>query len=144
MASRSTRHALTCIGLTHGIADSIERSYKSPPKTVKSHVDRIRARCHECFDLWPDKLTRAEIDAIEARMTALEETIVNGKADVSVMTSVALALLVELHEVVGAKKRLAIDRLISACQQMHRYYDRRLDKFAAYELADRAVGRLEH
>ncbi len=142
MASRSTRHALTCIGLAHGIADSIEQSYPDPPRTVRAHVDRIRSRCMDCFALWPDPLERRELNAISGRMEALEHTIIDGRTDVAVMTSVALALLSDLHDVVRPGKRSAIAHLLSACQQTHRYYDRRLDKWAAYDAARDAVANI--
>lgn len=140
MASKNVRHALTIIGLAHGLADSIEQSYSDgAPKTVRSMTDSVRARCHECFNLWPDKLDKREIKRINDRMNVLDIVVREAHGSAAAYTSMALALLSDLHDVVGTRKRQAISRLLSVCQRLHRYYDRRLDRWQDYDAARDAV-----
>jgi len=143
MASKTTRHALTVIGLAHGVADSIEASYRQPPKTVAGHISKIRQRCQECFKVWPDELEGREVKKINDRMKVLDDIMSENHAPVTVLTSLALALLDDLESMVPEHKRPPVSRLLIACRQVHRYYDRHLDKWEHYDMAVHAVNALE-
>mgnify|MGYP001071289091 CR=1 FL=1 len=146
MASKAVRHAYTTIGLAMGLADRLAEMYQDQPnnKTMMKYVERIRTRTEVCFNLWPDKITPKEKKRIEARMQVLEDiAVADRQHDATVLTSLILALLSDLHKAVTPAKKQAIDSLLSAYKRVHHYYDRRLDKWSAYDLANYAINKME-
>ncbi|MFW5957773.1 MAG: hypothetical protein ACOCQ0_01330 [Desulfosalsimonas sp.] len=145
MASRATRRALAVISLARAIADSIEESYKNEKnnKTAMNFVKKIRDRCQKCFALWPDQLSDTEIKRIHKHMEETENLTENNQAKITMMTSLVLALLDDLRRKTNPDKHHAIDKLISVYRQVHRHYDRRLDKWEDYEAAAQTADKLE-
>jgi len=146
MASKNIRHAYTVIGLAHGIADNLELAHKGRPrnKTVINFVRQTRERCQDCFNLWPDRITPEEKAKIEARMQVIEDiATTDNKHDVSVLTSLALGLLNDLHDqMTKPKKQETLNRLMTTYNRMHRHWDRHLDKWTAYDLANHAIKKI--
>lgn len=145
MASKATRKALLALGIAHGVTDSIEASYREAgrqSKTVDQMLERIRYTCQRGFNLWPERLNQKELNRISKEMDVLEGTIIGSETTFPVLTSTALALLSDLRGKANKDKRDVLDRLLSLYWQMHKYFDRRLDKWGAYDTAKNAVNRL--
>jgi len=138
MASKATRKALLTLGIAHGITDSIEAAYAEAgrqSKTIDKFIERIRYTCQRGFDLWPDRLDKKELSKISKQMEVLEGSVIGSETTFPVLTSTALALLSDLRDRANSDKQQVLDRLLSLYWQMHRYYDRRLDKWEDYDTA---------
>jgi hypothetical protein len=146
MASRATRKILTTISMAHGVADSIRDSYAdSLPKTPAAMIKRVHTCCRACFDLWPDELSRRELQGIADSINALEGTVQHrGKSEAVTITALSVMLLSDLADrLPNPEKRRAVRSLLAAMIRLNRYYDRRLDHWQAYRQAAKAVEILE-
>lgn len=140
-ASQSERHCYAVIGLASGIAHMIEEDYKNRDKnkTVLKYTKMIRERAKPCFYLWSNKLTDKQKQNIDNRIYELEKMIVETKAPIVVLTSMMLSMLSDMRKEVGRRKHRKIDSLLSAYNQFHYNYDKRMDRWDAYDLANELV-----
>jgi len=140
-AGAGARKSLAVIGLAHGVADSIEKSYHgNPPKTIKQMVDNVRARCQECFDAWPEQLSKKDIKRINDGMKVTDIVLERSAGSAAAFTSMALALLSDLYdELKDPKKSDCVLGLMGAMKRLHRNYDRKLNRWNDYDAANAAV-----
>ena len=146
---------IAILGATHGIADVIAGAYQQVEKnkTMMEYITQARARCQECLDHFPGALDRRQIERIRASLQAMEKEVAD-KASAATLTAMALALLSDVRDEVEripegkynrrrkAERLRAIDRLHTTFRQMHRHFDRRLDRWEDYDVANRAVQKL--
>ena len=140
MASKAARNAVTAIGLAHGVATETGASYPAgPPKTVAAMIERVHDACGQCFELW-EKPDAREVKRINDRMAEADRIISpEGKAEVVTITAYSLMMLLDLRDRVSGRKRVAVQRLVSAMTRLNRYYDRRMDHWRCYDKAAEAV-----
>ena len=140
-AGAGARKSLAVIGLAHGVADSIERSYgDNVPKTVKQMVENVRAQCQSCFDAWSEHLSTKDIKRIDAGMKVTDIVLERSAGSAAAFTSMALALLSDLYdELKDPKKWVCVSGLMRAMQKLHRNYDRKLNRWNDYDAANAAV-----
>ena len=142
-ASRGTRRAITTLGFAHGVTSSFLAAYEEAgkrSKTLEGFVERIRSICAEGFELWPERLNERQLKKVHQLMEHLEGGVVGTETEFPVLTSVVLGLIEDLRkENLKPKRRAMLVRLESVYRQLHRHYDRRLDKFDAYDKAKEAV-----
>ena len=146
MASKATRKALLTLGIAHGVTDSIEAAYREAgrqSKTVDGFTKRIREYCQHGFSLWPDRLDQKELCRISQQMDVLEGSVIGSETTFPVLTSTALALLSDLRDMANKDKQHVLDRLLSLYWQMHKYYDRNLNKWSAYDTAKTATEKIQ-
>ena len=146
---------IAILGAIHGIADVIAGAYHQVEKnkTMMDYITQARARCQECLDHFPGQLDRRQIERIRASLQAMENEVA-GKASAATLTAMALALLSDVRDEVEqipegkynrrrkSERLRAIDRLHTTFRQMHRHFDRRLDRWGDYDAAARAVDKL--
>lgn len=146
---------IAILGATHGIADVIAGAYQQVDrnKTMMEYVEKARSRCQECLDHFPGQLDRRQIERIRASLQAMEREVA-GQASAATLTAMALALLSDVRDEVEqipegkynrrrkAERLRAIDRLHTTYKQMHRHFDRKLNRWVDYDAAARAVDKL--
>jgi hypothetical protein len=140
--SAALENTLATIAIAQSIAINLAEIYKDRPrnKTVLGYAARLNSACDAAFACWPGQIKARAIARIAARLERIEEAVGWGQnTDIAVYTSTALGLLEELRRHLPPRRRLAVDRVIAAVNRIHQHFDRRLDKTAAYERADRAA-----
>lgn len=140
--SAALENTLATIAIAQSVAINLEAIYRERPrnKTVMGYSARLNAACNAAFECWPGQIKARAIHRIAARLKRLEAEVGWGaEADISIYTSTALALLEELRAHLAPRRRQAVDRVIAAVNRIHQHFDRRLDKTATYERAERAA-----
>jgi len=141
MASKNERHCYAVIGMAHGIAEMIEEEYrnKEKNKSVMKYTKMIKERTDPCFQLWKGKLDQKEVKKINNRLLELEKKITQAKAPIVVLTSMLLGMLSDMYDNVNKRKHRRINNLLTAYSQLHRHYDKKLNRWDAYDLADELI-----
>jgi len=140
--SRSGKIALMILGIVDAVqAIFIRNAYRSRAgnKTVLQLSAQVTASVEAARRLWPGNLSQREVDIMKARLKRyLEKHLPVGTAmEAPVITSIALDLLEDLYSHVkkNSAKAGPVIGCISKVRQLHRYFDRRLDKFECYDAA---------
>jgi hypothetical protein len=140
--SAALENTLSTLAIAQSIAINLEAIYRDRPrnKTALKHAARLNAACNEAFAGWQGQLKAKAIARIARRLEHLETIVGWGDdADIAVYTSTALGLLEELRGHLPPYRRLLIDRVIAAVYAIHRHFDRRDSKQAAYDRAEAAI-----
>lgn len=140
--SAALENTLGIIAIAQSIAINLETVYRDRPRnaTVLAYAARLTAACDAAFSHWPGQFKARALARIAARLERLEAEVGWGEdTDIAVYTSTALGLLEELRGHLAPRRRRAVDTVIAAVNTIHRHFDRRLDKTAAYERAERAA-----
>lgn len=138
MASKSFRNIVSVIAMANGIALVIKSATSA--KTPNALADKLDQECEQAFKLWPDSLDKKELDKIYARLAEFERVAIPERGRPELLTSIALGLIDDLTQVIrDPVKRTALQHIESALDKIHGYYDRRLDKFETYEMANQCI-----
>jgi hypothetical protein len=140
--SAALENTLATIAIAQSVAINLEAIYKTRAKnkTVLAMCKSLHFACNNAFSHWPGQLRAGTINRIAKRLERLEASVGWGQdIDIAVYTSTSLALLEDLRGHLAPYRQKSIDRIISAMRRVHRYFDQRMDKDSAYDLADRAV-----
>lgn len=143
MASKSFRNIISIIAMANGIALVIKSATSA--KTPTALADKLDQECEQAFKLWPDSLDKKELDKIYARLAEFERVAIPERGRPELLTSIALGLIDDLTQVIrDPVKRTALDRVNDALWKTHCYYDRRLDKFDLYAMANQCIEHWNH
>jgi hypothetical protein len=138
MASKSFRNIVSVIAMANGIALVIKSATSA--KTPNALADKLDHECTQAFKLWPGSLEKKELSGIYDRLAAFESAFIPERGRPEFLTSIALGLIEDLAQVIKDPiKRTALDRVSGALWKAHCYYDRHLDKFETYEMANRCI-----
>jgi hypothetical protein len=140
--SRALHNTLGAVAVARGLADILRDVYRSRArcKTAMEMAGCLRGACDQAFRQWAWDPAAREVERLGRRLVALEAAIsTDGEADMVTYASTALALCEDVRDRVAAVRRPALDRVIAALWKIQRYFDRRLDKWEAYERAGRAA-----
>jgi hypothetical protein len=107
-------------------------------------VEKLEQAAKEARGQWPTELTRKEADKILKGMGQADlvtpEFRGNLAEHTAYYTSLALGLLDELfRHIQDARKLEHLERVERAIWHLHKYFDHKLDRFAIFEQASRAV-----
>lgn len=140
MASRAVQNVISVLALIEGTQSTVRQQTKA--KTPLKLCDRLYSACREAQELWDVELTKAEILSIAGRMREIERrSFVGVWADNTAYTSFGLGLLDELYQVIKDQWKLAaLDKIHAALWRLHRYYDKKLNRFEMYAQASQACG----
>lgn len=138
--SRSAKAALMALGIIDAQAMFIRNVYLHGPnnKTVLQLCRQVTASVEAARRQWPGNLAQREVDIMQTKLIRYLETHlpIGATLDAPVLTSIALDLLDNLHSHVRSNQKAGpVLTCISKMRQLHRYFDRRLDKFEHYDLA---------
>lgn len=141
--SRAGRKTLAALTLCELVAVGIVQNYRERPrsKTIRGLGERLTERCEEAAKAFGLRrsIPAKDVDRVAARLRRFEEQVLRLEPiPLTVATSLALGALDEpLREVTDPARRRALERVETTLRQIHRYWDRRLDKWADYETATR-------
>jgi len=141
--SRSQREMLGVMSIIDGVALSIESHYKNRRrnKTVLDlcgRVHRATADCMDAFGLEVDEKDYRRMDALLNRYD--ERTFRGDRVDMAILTSAGLGMLDGIERKVTNPARTAsLDAVERALRRLHRYFDRKLDRFDDYRKAENAI-----
>ena len=130
------REALAVIGLTYRLAETLVEG--SENKKIVRLAERLKAQVEKSRrDVWPDALDEKQDRRLNYRCEALQW---ENPVHVSVLTSAMLAVLSDQYfKCKKNRERDALDPMLSILEQVHKNYDRRLDRFEAYDEAAGAI-----
>ena len=142
--SRSAKAALMALGIIDAQAMFIRNVYLHRPnnKTVLQLCRQVTASAEAARRQWPGNLTQREVDIMQTKLKRYLETHlpIGETLDAPVLTSIALGLLDNLHSHVrGNQKEGPVSVCITKVRRLHGYFDRKLDKFKLYDLANKKV-----
>jgi hypothetical protein len=148
MASKSHKNVISILSLCEGTAIMVEKAYQQQDRTSKSLlgaggiVPRLYKACHAAHCLWPADMDEKTIKQLADQMEQMEQTSFAGsqQADVSAYTSLCLDLLNDLFgRIKNPTKLAALDEVHKMMLQLHRYFDSRNNRWAAYEIGGKAA-----
>lgn len=143
MASRADKNALTLLAMVDAQAMWISKVYQQRPgnKTVLGLTQRSTAAIMNVRNLWPNHLTLKEADQIKARLKQYLDKYLPVGSEFNIITSTSMMLdmldWLWQHVRQNRQKAEAIISCIVKIKQIHRHFDRRLDKFELYDDAKR-------
>jgi hypothetical protein len=148
VASRSN-HNITatlafCESCALSVRNSCETAQPGGSNALTDILDRVEQTAREARRQWPTELTKKEADKITEGMRKADSA--NPFTDGSqpectvYYTSLALGLLDELSgHIQDSRKTKHLERVGQAIWNLHKYFDRDLDRFTIYEHASRAI-----
>lgn len=143
MPSRATMSTLGVLAMCEGCMLGLKAHYapREKNKTVLKMCSDVHDACKAAHKLWDIELDARDLKDLAARLAAVERAACDGQArDVVVMTSLCLALLDDiLLHIREIRRRAAIERVSVCMARVHRYFDRRDDRWSDYETASRAA-----
>lgn len=110
-------------------------------KTLSEICDRVYLRNNQCFALW-NTLEKKEVSVLHERIKRYDAATFNGiNHHPSTYTSTMIGLAEDVYKKVNGPRKSAIYELINALKHLHRYHDRKLDRFNDYALAGQYLNR---
>lgn len=143
MASRTEKNILTLLAMIDAQVMWIRRVYehRSGNKTVMSLTDRATAEIMHVRALWPNRIAQKEADQIKAKLKQYLNQYLPVGSEFSIITSTVMVLdmldWLWRHVRQNPQKARAVVDCIVKIKQIHRHFDRRLDKFELYDDAKR-------
>jgi hypothetical protein len=112
---------------------------KNRNKTVMELTAHGIEAARAAMMVWPGEIDGQSLKKIALRLGRFEK-LYGSSHDVVFMTSTALGILEDITSHIKDPERLmAINRLISALNRIHAYFDRKIDKYQVYTHAASAV-----
>ena len=141
MASRATRRVLLSLGMTKGVLELISDYYKHKKrnKTVMELIDITNKKTDRAIQFWKDQLSSKEVQKIHDNFKHIENNITGRYPDIVVMTSLISGTVSDVRDHLKGAKRVALNDLLVSVKRLNRHFDRHLDQFEMYDLANKAI-----
>lgn len=141
MASRAARKALLSLGMTKGVLELIGDYYKHKKhnKTVMELIEIVNRKTDSALKFWDDKLSDKEVNKIHKNFQHIENNVTGKYPDIVVMTSLISGAISDVRDHLKEGKRSALNDLLVSVKRLNRHFDRHLDQFEMYDLANKAL-----
>ncbi len=145
MASQAERNAVGALVMVECTMRTFDAAQA---KTVRALCDRVSSLTNTCFSHWTiwsqnldvkeEKKRTKEMSEIHRRIQDFDTATFNNRPHAtSVYTSLLLGILDPIARQVSGTRKLVMDQLLAAIKALHRYYDRKLNRWEEYTLVGR-------
>ena len=144
--SRSERRAIAAISMCKGVNLNLRRHYQDLPgrREIKRKIEKLSEACEAAFLEFQGQLNARDVQKLQIKLEKVE-TECFGEVDgqeqcVVTMLSLCQGIVSDIYDQTRhSMRRAVLDGLLGVLWSMHKYFDRGLNRWTAYETATRGI-----